>query len=118
MDRYYATEVVNPLTDYTIVVVRAPPGKGKSLVAPETALSWADGASAGSPRRCGKAVLLAEPSRFVSEMLVEGSQKCRTSPREIIQLITGDNTEDQFKDGRTELVITTHGMLRKWITSG
>ena len=81
MDRYYATEVANQLTDYTIVVVRAPPGKGKSLVAPETALSWADEARAGSPRRCGKAVLLTDPSRFAAEMLVESFQKCRDYPR-------------------------------------
>ena len=40
MERY-TKETAQQLTDYAVVVVQAPPGGGKTLVLPETALSCA-----------------------------------------------------------------------------
>ena len=90
--------------------MRAPPGAGKTLVVPETVSKWA---GAG-----GKAVLLTEPTKFAARKLVESFQKCRKWQRGSIQLVTGAYKGDVFEEGRTQLVIATHGMLWKWITSG
>ncbi|MDA8582802.1 DEAD/DEAH box helicase [bacterium] len=95
------------LYDYTLVVVQAPPGTGKTLVVPETAWCWAE-----------QAVLLTEPTRFAAQKLVESFQKCRSWWRGSIQLVTGEDKDDEFFQSRTRLVIATHGMLWAWITSG
>ena len=105
----HTQEVRQQLDAYTLVVVQAPPGTGKTLVVIETAWSWAEGQ---------QAVLLTEPTRFAAQKLVESFQKCRKWSRGSIQLVTGAYKDDVFEEGRTQLVIVTHGMLWKWITSG
>ena len=118
MERY-TEETAQQLTEYADVLVRAPPGAGKTLVVPETALSWAGaGGKAWAGAGGSKAVLLTEPTRFAAEKLVESFQKCRKWSRRSIQLVTGAYKDDVFEEGITQLVIATHGMLWTWITSG
>ena len=62
MERY-KEETAQQLREYDVVVVRAPPGAGKTLAMPETAWAWAG-------TGC-KAVLLTEPTRLAAEQLVE-----------------------------------------------
>ena len=56
MERY-TDDTAEQLTEYAVVLVRAPPGAGKTLVVPETALSWAGAGGKAWAGAGGKAVL-------------------------------------------------------------
>ena len=103
------TEAVEHLLrDHCAVGVRAPPGSGETLIFPEAFCAW-------SPT-CIKAVLLAEPTRYAAQKLVDSFVYFRKWDRRRIQLRTGSDQRDEFWEGYTQLSVVTYGMLWRWLT--
>ena len=106
----YSDQVAELLSRHSHLGVRAPPGSGKTLVLPGMLLDWAP--------ECREAVLLAEPTRYAAQKLVESFVSFRGWDRGRIHLRTGSDKDDSFHDGYTYLSVVTYGMLWKWITGG
>ena len=104
----YTDQVADLLSRHSHIGVRAPPGSGKTLVLPGMLLGWA--------RECPQAVLLAEPTRYAAQKLVESFVSYRGWHRDRIHLRTCSDKDDSFREGFTYLSVVTYGMLWKWIT--
>jgi len=61
-------------------------------------------------------VLLADPTRYAAQKLVESVVDFRDWDRRRIQLRTGSDQRDEFREGYTRLSVVTYGMLWKWLT--
>ena len=61
-------------------------------------------------------LLLAEPTRYAAQKLVESFCVCRGWHRKHLHLRTGEDDFDQFTHGVTCISVVTYGMLWKWLT--